>query len=72
MFRVWYMESERGWGQKYWPGKEHEFLAEAQAEFTRCNLENDEQFIREKRVPDYYIQAERIETLVNGRWVTYS
>lgn len=71
-FRVLYVESERGWGQKTFTGPEREYLAEAQAEYSKCNAENLADYAVTGTVPDYYIQAEGIETLVEGKWVRYS
>lgn len=71
-FRVLYRESERGWGTKFFTGTEYEYLAEAQAAFSKCNAENFADYAKTAQVPDYYIQAEGIETLVEGKWIRYS
>ena len=57
-FRVFLMESERGWGRNYW----HEDFAtyeEAKAQIKHINSQN-----KPGPAPDYYMQAEdRIEAV---------
>lgn len=71
-FRVLYRESERGWGTNLFTGTEYEYLAEAQAAFSKCNADNAADYAKTRTVPDYYIQPEGIETFVEGKWIRYS
>lgn len=57
VYRVHYRESERGWGQDFWH-VDFGTMDEAQAAYDECN-----DALPKGYVPDYYIQADRIETV---------
>lgn len=56
-YRVRMMESERGWGQKYWH-EDFDTKTEAEAYKFKVNSKNVERV-----APDYYIQALDIEMI---------
>lgn len=65
MYFIYYIESERGWGQKYWHGGiGFKTYAEAKDAFDKemDALPND-------HVPAYYIMPLAIEKKVDGGWV---
>lgn len=51
-YRIFLVESERGWGQKYWH-EDCDTYAEARWRITQVNSRN-----APGRAPDYYMQAE--------------
>lgn len=53
-YRVHYVESERGWGQKYFHS-DFDTREQAQREYDVTNARNTS-----ITAPDYYVQAERI------------
>lgn len=56
-FRLRMMESERGWGQKYWH-EDYDTRAEAEARKHAVNVRNTS-----LTAPDYYVQALDIELI---------
>ena len=58
IYRLHYVESERGWGQSYW---HNDFATREEAEKAKqqCNAENTSLV-----APDYYIVAQDIEEIV--------
>lgn len=58
VWRLTYMESERGWGQSYWTF-DFDTEEEAIAAKRECNAKNNL-----PHAPDYYIQAQGIERVV--------
>ena len=56
-FRVYGVDSERGWGQERWH-VDFETRAEAEKFMTDTNAENTAKF-----APDFYSQANRIEMI---------
>lgn len=58
VWRVHYMESERGWGQDYWE-TDFDTYEEAKAKYDECNAENTSLV-----APDYYIKAYKIEQII--------
>lgn len=55
VWRVEFMESERGWGQSYW-NTDYDTPEEAQTAYDETNARNTA-----TRAPDYYIQAVSIK-----------
>lgn len=51
-YRITLVESERGWGQKYWT-EDYDTYQEAKARIAEVNSHN-----KPGPVPDYYIQAQ--------------
>lgn len=58
VYRVEFMESERGWGQNYWH-EDYDTMEEAQVQFDLTNAQNTLPY-----TPDYYIQAMSIKEVV--------
>lgn len=56
-YRVKMMESERGWGKKYW-NEDFDTYEQAHAYMERVNKSNQEDWERTKTVPDYYMQPD--------------
>jgi len=57
-YRITFVESERGWGQKYWT-EDYETYDEAKDRIKSVNEENVS-----NTAPDWYIQAkDRIEAI---------
>lgn len=57
-YRIFLMESERGWGQDYW-NEDYDTLEEAKERIRSVNAANVT-----LRAPDWYMQAEdRIEVV---------
>lgn len=54
VWRVHFMESERGWGQNYWE-TDYDTKEEAQAAYDNTNARN-----LPGPAPDYYIQANKM------------
>ena len=55
-YRVYYTESERGWGQEHW-STDYDTYDAAKAAITKLNADNEAEYARTKMVPDYYIQC---------------
>lgn len=62
IFRVHYVESERGWGQNYYH-KDFSTRRGAEAAVRRNHQFNERDYARTGCVPDYYIRAESIEEI---------
>lgn len=63
MYRVFYTESERDWGQNHW-STDYDTFEEAKIMRDQCNQRNSDNFAQTHAVPDYYIQAsDRIEVV---------
>lgn len=58
VWRVYYVESERGWGQDYWE-TDYDTEEEAQEWYDKTNAKNNLPY-----VPDYYITALKVERVV--------
>lgn len=54
-YRVTYMESERGWGQKYYT-VDYDTPELARDAIRQLNDDNKAEWHRTRVVPDYYIQ----------------
>ena len=65
MYFIYYIESERGWGQKYWHGGTgFETYKEAKDAFDK-----EMDALPTDHVPAYYIMPLAIEKKVDGGWV---
>ncbi len=53
-YRVYYTESERGWGQDHWT-TDYDSYDEAAAMITKLNADNKAEYARTKMIPDCYI-----------------
>lgn len=70
-WRIQWVESERGWGRSY-SFSYFDSLTEALAARASNVLNNDADYVKNGfRVPDYYIQCEKIQTKVANKWVDY-
>lgn len=58
VWRVYFMESERGWGQDYWE-TDYDTPQEAQAAYHDTNAK-----LTAPTAPDYYIKALKVEEVV--------
>lgn len=57
-YRIFVMESERGWGQDSWV-EDYDTIEEARERIRKINSQNTAE-----RAPDYYMQAEnRVEVV---------
>lgn len=62
VYRVHYVESERGWGQSYYH-KDFTSRRSAQAAVRRTQQFNEREYARTGRVPDFYIQVQSVEAV---------
>lgn len=58
VYRLNFVESERGWGQDYW-SRDFDTREEAEQAKRECNAENTSLI-----APDYYIMAQDIKEIV--------
>ena len=68
-YRIAYLESERGWGQKLEHGREFQNYDDAKAIF---DLEMKQFLVHsEDKAPDYYFRPDHIEMCVDGKWMKF-